>query len=109
MGFTGVTAIEVSAAPVTVSCADPLIFCDCVEVAVIVMGPPAESAEATPDELIVAMAVFDDIQFSVTGPVELSEKCPVAVKVCVAPIAIVAVVGATVIEVKIGGAAVTDS
>jgi len=74
VGFGGVTAIEVSAAPVTVSCAVPLIFCDCVEVAVIVMGPPAESAEAAPVALIVAMASFDDIQFTVTGPVELSEK-----------------------------------
>ena len=109
MGFAGVTAIEVSAAPVTVSCAVPLIFCDCVEVAVIVMGPPARTPVTTPLALIVATAVFDDIQFTVTGPVELSEKWPVAVNVCVAPVAIDDVAGATVIEINIGGAAVTDS
>ena len=57
------------------------MFCDCVEVAVIVMGPPAVSAEATPFGLIVAMAVFDEDQLTVTGSDELSEKWPVATNV----------------------------
>ena len=87
----------------------PLIVGVCVEVAVIVMGPPAITPVATPAALIVATAGFDDIQFTATGPVELSEKWPVAVNVCVAPAAIDAVAGATVIEVNIGGAAVTDN
>ena len=62
---------------------------------------------ATPVALIVAMAVFDDIQFTVTGAVELSEKWPVAMNVWVAPTVIEAGVGATVIETNVGAAAVT--
>jgi hypothetical protein len=77
--LAGVTAIETSVAPMTVSCAVPLIFCDCVDVAVIVAGPPGEIPNAVPEELIVATAVFDEVQFTVTGAVEPSEKWPVAV------------------------------
>ena len=62
---------------------------------------------ATPAALIVAMAVFDDIQFTATAPVELSEKWPVATNDWVAPTVIEADVGATVIEVSVGAAAVT--
>ena len=107
----GATVIEVSVGggAATVSCAAPLILCDCVEVAVIVIGPPARIPVATPVELIVATAVFAELQFTVTGPVELSEKWPVATNVCVAPTRIDAVRGATVIEVSVGAAAVTVS
>ena len=87
----------------------PLIVGVCVEVAVIVMGPPAVTPVATPVALIVATAVFDDIQFTATGPVELSEKWPVATKVWVAPTVIDAGVGATVIDVSVGAVDVTVS
>ena len=53
----------------------------CVEVAVIVIGPPAATPEAMPAAVIVATAVFEEFQFTVMGPVELSEKCPVATNV----------------------------
>ena len=87
----------------------PLIVGTCVEVAIIVMGPPAMTPDATPAALIVAMAVFEELQFTLTGEDELSEKCPVAANCCVAPTTTEAVVGATVIEVKVGAAAVTVS
>src|SRR5271167_3854174 len=105
----GATVIEVNVggAGVTVNCAVPLIDGTCVEVAVIVMGPPAVTPDATPAVLIVAMDVFEELQFTLTGEDELSEKCPVAANCCVAPTATEAVVGATVIEVSVGAAAVT--
>jgi len=81
----------------------------CVEVAVMVIGPPAETPDARPAALMVAMAMFEEVQFTVTAPDEPSEKCPVAVNVCVAPTAIDIVSGATVIEVSVGAAAVTVS
>ena len=74
-----------------------------------VSGPPADTPEATPAGLIVAIAMFDEVQFTAIGPDEPSEKWPVAVKVCVALTAIDAVGGATVTEVSVGGAAVTVS
>jgi hypothetical protein len=53
----------------------------CVEVAVMVIGPPAETPDASPAALIVAMALFEEVQFTVTAPDDPSEKCPVAVNV----------------------------
>jgi hypothetical protein len=85
------------------------MFGDCVEVAVMVMGPPAETPEATPAALMVAMARLDEPQFTVTEPDEPSEKWPVAVNGWVALTATDAVGGATVIDVRVGGAAVTVS
>jgi hypothetical protein len=87
----------------------PLTLGVCVEVAVIVIGPPAETPDATPEPLIVATEVLDDPQFTATALDEPSEKCPVAENGCVAPIAIDAEGGATVIEVSVGGAAVIVS
>jgi hypothetical protein len=80
---SGATVIEVSvgAVVVTVSCAVPWMLGDCVEVAVMVIGPPAETPEARPAALIVAMAMFEEVQFTVTAPEDPSEKCPVAVNV----------------------------
>ena len=75
----------------------------------ILIGPPAVTPVATPAALTVATALLDEDQFTVTEPVEPSEKCPVAAKGCVAPTAIEAVSGATVIEVSVGGVAVTVS
>ena len=79
------------------------------DVAVIVIGPPAVTPDATPAAVIVAMAVFDELQFTLTGEDELSEKWPVALNCCVAPIATDGVGGATVIETSVGAAAVTVS
>ena len=59
----------------------PKIVDVCVDVAVIMIGPPAETPEATPAAVIVANAVFDEFHVTETGPVELSEKWPVATKV----------------------------
>jgi len=93
----GATVIVCRVAPVTVSCAVPLMAAFVVEVAVIVIGPPALTPVATPEALIVAMAVFDELQFTLTAPVVPFEKWPVAVNGCVNPAATLAEVGATVI------------
>ena len=92
----GATVIVCRAAPVTVSCAVPLIAPLVVEVAVIVMGPPAVTPVATPEALIVAMPVLDELQFTLTGLVVPSEKWPVAVNGCVRPAVTLVDAGATV-------------
>ena len=46
-----------------------------------VIGPPAETPDATPAALIVATPLFEEVQFTVTAPDDPSEKCPVAVNV----------------------------
>ena len=76
VGFAGVTAMETSATgAVTVNCAVPLIVVGCVDVAVIVTGPPAVTPVATPvAAIIVAIPVLLDDQVTVTGPVDPSEK-----------------------------------
>jgi uncharacterized membrane protein len=80
---SGATVIEVSvgAVAVTVSWAVPWMLGVCVEVAVMVIGPPAETPDARPAALIVAMATFEEVQLTVTAPEDPSEKCPVAVNV----------------------------
>ena len=80
---SGATVIELSvgAVAVTVSCAVPWILGVCVEVAVMVIGPPAETPDASPAALIVTTALFEEVQFTVTAPDDPSEKCPVAVNV----------------------------
>jgi hypothetical protein len=93
----GVTVIVCRTAAVTVSCAVPLIAPLVVDVAVMVIGPPAFTPVATPETFTVAMVVFDELQFTLTAPVVPSEKCPVAVNGCVNPAATLAEVGATVI------------
>jgi len=103
----GATVMVCKVAVVTVSCAVPLIAPLVVDVAVMVIGPPAVTPVATPEVLIVAIPVFDDDQFTLTTPVVPSEKCPVAVNGCVNPAETVADVGATVIVCR--PAAVTVS
>ena len=71
------------------------------------IGPPAETPDASPAALIVAIPVFDEPHVTVTAPDDPSEKCPVAENCCVAPTATDAVGGATVIEVRVGAVAVT--
>jgi hypothetical protein len=93
----GATVIVCSTAAVTVSCAVPLIAPFAVEVAVMVIGPPAFTPVATPAALIVAIVVSAELQFTLTTPEVPSEKWPVAVNACVRPSATLAGVGATVI------------
>jgi hypothetical protein len=52
----------------------PLIAPLIVEVAVIVIGPPAPTPVATPEVLIVAIAVFDELQVTLTALLVPSEK-----------------------------------
>jgi hypothetical protein len=96
----GATVIVCRTAAVTVSCAVPLIAPFVVEVAVIVIGPPAFTPVAVPDALIVAIVLSDDVQLTLTAPVVPSEKCPVAVNGCVNPAEMLADPGATVIVCK---------
>jgi hypothetical protein len=87
VGSAGETMIVCKTGPagVTVSCAVPLIAAFVVDVAVIVIGPPAATPVATPELLIVAIAVFAELQFTLTAPLVPSEKWPVAVNGCVSP------------------------
>jgi hypothetical protein len=104
LGFTGVTAIDVSAAAVTVSVVAPLTEPD---VAVIVEDPIA-SVEARPDASIVATTTFDDVQ--ATEPVMLavlpSEYVPVAVNCSASPLATLGLAGVTAIDVTTAGVTV---
>ena len=74
LAVAGATVTVCSTAAVTVSCAVPEMLPFVVEVAVIVIGPPAVTPVATPEPLIVAIAVFDELQFTLTTPVVPSEK-----------------------------------
>jgi hypothetical protein len=103
VGFVGVTAMETSTTgAVTVNCDAPLIAGVCVEVAVIVTGPPAVTPVARPVAAsIVAMAVFPEDHVTATGPVDPSEKCPVAANACVNPATMEVVAGATVMDCSV--------
>ena len=80
----GVTAMDDSVAPVTVSVAVPVLRV-AGSVAVIVIGPPAAFGVASPLNpaalLIVATTVFDDVQVTddVNTLVVASEYVPVAI------------------------------
>jgi len=105
VGFAGVMLIVCNVGPAadTVSSAVPLMAAFVVDVALIVTGPPAATPVATPDALIVAIAVFDDDQFTLTAPVVPSEKCPVAPNGTVPPAATPAAVGDTLIDTNVAG------
>jgi hypothetical protein len=110
LGLAGVTAMEVIVfvvAAVTVSIAVPLTP---LREAVIVLEPAA-TAVASPDVLIVAAALLEDVQVAVdvTFAVELSLYVAVAVNCCVAPAAMLPVAGETEIDVIVFVAAVTVS
>jgi hypothetical protein len=104
----GLTVIEVSAAGVTVSEAVPVIV---PEVAVIVTGPPTATPVAKPALLIVAVAVAEELQFTlpVMFCVLLSVKVPVAVYCWVLPFAIELLAGATAIETSPGPLTVSEA
>src|SRR5713101_754653 len=108
-GLAGVTAIETRAAAVTVSCA-VLLMLVLGSVAVMVTGPPTATPVATPlFNPMVAMPVFDEVQFAdvVRFCVLLSVYVPVAVNACVRPLVIEGLAGVTAIETRV--AAVTVS
>src|ERR1700730_7048491 len=91
---------------VTVNCAVPKMLPLVVEVAVMVIGPPAFTPVATPEASTVAMVVSEEVHFTLTGPVEPSEKWPVAENGCVSPAETLVVVGATVMDCSVGTTAV---
>src|SRR5277367_3847196 len=102
-GFAGATAIDCSVAAVTVSSVEPEIDDD---VAVIV-EVPTPAPVASPDALIVAIAVVPELQVTldVRFCVVPSLNVPVAVNCCVAPLVIEGFAGVTAIDCSV--AAVT--
>jgi hypothetical protein len=105
VGLAGVTAIETSAAPATVSVALPLML---PEVAVMVVVPAA-TVVARPPAATVAVAVLDDAQVAVAvrSCVEPSVSVPVAVNCCVSPLATLGLVGVTAMETSAAGITVS--
>jgi hypothetical protein len=103
VGFAGVTAIDCSVAAVTVNKVEPLMDDD---VAVIV-EVPTPAPLASPDALIVAVAVVadDHVTVLVRFCVVPSLNVPVAVNCWVAPLAIEGFAGVTAIDCNV--AAVT--
>jgi hypothetical protein len=102
LAVAGEIAIDFSvfAVAVTVSVAVPLTpLSDAVTV-----DEPAATPVATPAALIVAIEVFAllHVTVEVTFAVELSLYVAVAVNCCVAPTAILAALGDTAIEVRVG-------
>ena len=95
----GVTEIDLSTLAVTVNVAVPLTP---LRVAVTALEPAA-TAVAIPDELIVATAVFADVQLAValTFAVEASLYVAVAVNCVVAPTAKLTVLGDGEIDVTV--------
>jgi hypothetical protein len=98
--FAGVTAIDCSAGPVTVTDVDPLIDA---EVAVMVADPavtavsrPVLEIDATP------VAVDAQVTLPVMFCVELSVYVPVAVYCWVLPLGMEALAGVTAIETRFG-------
>jgi hypothetical protein len=104
-GLAGVTAIDCSVAAVTVRSVEPLMDDD---VAVIV-EVPTPAPVASPDVLIVAVAVVPELQVTVDVRfcVEPSLNVPVAVNCWVAPLVIEGFAGVTAIDCSV--AAVTVS
>src|SRR5262245_50740724 len=79
--------------------------------AAVMVVPPASPAVPTPAALIVATAVFDDVQVTwlVRSRVPASEYTPVAVNCCVLPTVIVGLLGVTWIVVSVDAITLTRS
>lgn len=105
LGLAGVTAIDDSVGPVTVSRVEPLTA---PEVAWII-DEPAPTAVATPAAVIVAVAGVpeDHVTELVRFWVLLSLKVPVAVNCCVAPLVKVGFAGVTAIDFNVAAVTVT--
>lgn len=104
-GFAGVTEIETRLAGVTVNAVVP----DILPVVAVIVVVPVPAALARPFEpaalLIVATAVFDELQTTdaVRFWVVLSEYVPVAVNCLFVPLAILGLVGVTATETRLAG------
>ncbi len=103
VGFTGVTAMDTSVAAVTVS----VVLPEMAPLVALMVVPPAFSADAKPEPLIVAVTVLDDahVTLAVMFCVELSLYVPVAVNCCVFPATTDGFTGVTAIDTSV--AAVT--
>ena len=101
----GVTAIDTSAAEVTASATPGEVTVPCVAVIVVV---PKVTPVATPDVLIVAIAVLEEfhVTFDVRFWVVWLLNVPVAVYGCDVPAAIDAVAGVTAIDTNTAGVTV---
>src|ERR1700694_2761626 len=97
-GFAGVTAIETSDGPVTVSSVVPLTL---PTVAVIVVGPGARVV-AAPVALIVATVVADELHVAVKSAVVPSLYVPLAVNCCGVPFTTEGFTGVTARDVSTG-------
>jgi hypothetical protein len=105
--LTGVTAIDLSTAAVTVKPVDPEIE---PSVAEMVTGP-GETAVANPAVLIVAHVVSEDAQVTwfVKFSVDPSENVPVAVNCSVSPTGRLVLAGVIAIDVRVGAAVTTNT
>jgi hypothetical protein len=105
LGLAGVTAMETSAAPVTVSVVFPVMLPEVAEIVVV----PAATVVARPPAAIVAVVVLDDAQVAVAvrSCVEPSVSVPVAVNCCVSPLATLAFAGVTAMETSAAGITVS--
>jgi hypothetical protein len=94
--FAGVTAIDTNTGTVTVRLVEPPIAPDVAWIVVL----PAATHVAKPTLVIVATAVFVDVQVTelVRFSVLPSLKTPVAVNCCVKPLAMDAFAGASAID-----------
>ncbi|HXO06277.1 MAG TPA: hypothetical protein VN884_11680 [Candidatus Sulfotelmatobacter sp.] len=104
-GFAGVTAIDTSVGPVTVSVVEPLMA---PEVALIALVPAATPV-ASPPAVIVATVVVEELHVAVLVKfcVELSENVPVAVNCSVALFAMEGFAGVTAIDTSVGAVTVS--
>jgi len=100
LGFAGVTAIDVSAAAVTVSVVLPTTLPEVAEIVVV----PTATVVARPPAAMVAVAVLDDAQVTevVRSCVELSVYVPVAVNCGFSPLATLELAGVTAMETSAG-------
>ena len=98
-GFAGVTAMETSAAVVTVRAVVPETAPDEAEIVVV----PVATDVARPVALIVATTVLDDVQLTDVeiSCVLLSEKVPLAVNCWVIPVAMAGFAGVTAMETSV--------
>jgi hypothetical protein len=105
VGLAGVMDNEVSVADETVSVVDP----DTPFAVTLIVDVPVPKADASPPEVMVATAVFDDDQDDdvVMSWVVLSENVPVAINWKLLPFATVGFVGVTAMDTSVTQETVT--
>jgi hypothetical protein len=99
LGLVGETDIDTSITGVTVSVVDPDMLPD----AAVTEAEPADTEEASPDELIFAAAVLEEFQLTcvVMSCVVSSENVPMAVNCWTVPSAMLALEGVTVRDSRV--------